>query len=150
MKNYLNIFLCILSLSACSQNKIEINMENSSDKEQILQSYKEMYSYMVSKDTAKLSKLMTDDFVLIHMTGMRQNKETYLRCIADGTLNYFSAIHENLEVSFQGEKAILTGQSKVTAAVFGGGKNTWHLQLKFWYIKKDGRWLQYQSQASTY
>lgn len=125
-------------------------MENSSDKEQILQSYKEMYSYMVSKDTAKLSKLMTDDFVLIHMTGMRQNKETYLRCIADGTLNYFSAIHENLEVSFQGEKAILTGQSKVTTAVFGGGRNTWQLQLKFWYIKKDGRWLQYQSQASTY
>lgn len=125
-------------------------MTNSPDKEQILQSYKEMYSYMVSKDTAKLSKLMTDDFVLIHMTGMRQNKETYLRCIADGTLNYFSAIHENLEVSFQGEKAILTGQSKVTAAVFGGGKNTWRLQLKFWYIKKDGRWLQYKSQASTY
>lgn len=125
-------------------------MENSPDKEKILQSYKEMYSYMVSKDTANLSKLMTDDFVLIHMTGMKQNKETYLRCIADGTLNYFSAIHENLEVSFQGEKAILTGQSKVTAAVFEGGRNTWQLQLKFWYIKKDGRWLQYQSQASTY
>lgn len=125
-------------------------MENSSDKEQILQSYKEMYSYMVSKDTAKLSKLMTDDFVLIHMTGMRQDKETYLRCIADGTLNYYSATHEDLEVSFQGEKAILTGRSKVTAAVFGGGRNTWKLQLKFWYIKKNGKWLQYQSQASTY
>ena len=150
MKTLLSIFLCILSLNACSQNKIEINMENSSDKEQILQSYKEMYSYMVSKDTAKLSKLMTDDFVLIHMTGMRQDKETYLRCIADGTLNYYSATHEDLEVSFQGEKAILTGRSKVTAAVFGGGRNTWKLQLKFWYIKKNGKWLQYQSQASTY
>lgn len=120
------------------------------DKEQILQTYKDMYSFMVSKDTASFSKLMTDDFVLIHMTGLRQNKETYLRCIADGTLNYYSATHENLNVSIDKDKAILTGRSRVTATVFGGGKHTWQLQLKFWYVKKEGVWLQYQSQASTY
>lgn len=73
------------------------NMDTFSDKEQILQTYKDMYSYMVSKDTAVLSRLMTDDFILIHMTGLKQDKETYLRCIADGTLNYYSATHENLE-----------------------------------------------------
>ncbi len=126
------------------------NMDTFSDKEQILQTYKDMYSYMVSKDTAILSRLMTDDFILIHMTGLKQDKETYLRCIADETLNYYSATHENLEVSIEGNKAILTGQSIVNAAVFGGGRNTWRLQLKFWYIKQNGKWLQYQSQASTY
>lgn len=142
--------LSCLGFIASSQSKTQINDKEMTDKEIILQSYKDMYSYMVSKDTANLSKLMTDDFVLIHMTGIRQDKQTYLRCIADGTLNYYSALHENSDVSINGDTAILTGQSKVTAAVFGGGKHTWNLQLKFWFIKKDGIWLQYKSQASTY
>ena len=120
------------------------------DKEIILQSYKDMYSYMIAKDTVNLGKLMSDNFVLIHMTGMKQDKQTYLRCIADGTLNYYSAEHENLDVSINADSAVLTGQSKVTAAVFGGGRHTWNLQLKFWLIKQDGIWLQYKSQASTY
>ena len=125
-------------------------MNVSEDKQYISEIYYDMYAYMISKDTAELSKLMTEDFVLIHMTGMKQDKQTYLRCIADGTLNYYSAKHENIDVSVSGDIAILTGQSKVTAAVFGGGKHTWNLQLKFWLIKKDGIWLQYKSQASTY
>ena len=150
MKKYVFIVLSCLGFTACSQNNTQINDREMTDKEIILQSYKDMYSYMITKDTANLSKLMTDDFVLIHMTGMKQDKQTYLQSIADGTLNYYSVKHENLDVSINGDTAILTGQSKVTAAVFGGGKHTWSLQLKFWLIKKDGIWLQYKSQASAY
>ena len=40
--------------------------------------YEEMYSYMISKDTESLGKLLDDDFVLVHMTGMRQPKKDYL------------------------------------------------------------------------
>jgi hypothetical protein len=40
-----------------------------------------------------------------------------------GTLNYFSAEHEHTIVEIIGEDAVLIGQSKVEAAVFGGGKS---------------------------
>ena len=58
------------------------------DKEQIIQLYKEMYTAMVNKDRAELERVHDDSFVLVHMTGMRQPKEVYISSIMDGTLNY--------------------------------------------------------------
>ena len=49
-----------------------------SDEQRILVLYWEMYRYMISKDTASLGKMLSDDFVLVHMTGMRQSKQEYL------------------------------------------------------------------------
>ena len=46
----------------------------------------------------------------------------------NGTLNYYSAEHEHLPIEMSGDTAVLTGQSYVAAAVFGGRKSNWHLQ----------------------
>ena len=120
------------------------------DKEQIIQLYKEMYSAMVNKDRAALERVHDDSFVLVHMTGMRQPKEVYIRSIMDGTLNYYAASHEDMQAEVHGETAVLTGRSKVTAAVFGGGKHTWRLQLRFQLVKKNGEWRFALASASTY
>ena len=109
-----------------------------------------MYQAMVAKDTATLNRLHADDFVLVHMTGMRQSKASYIQAIADGTLNYYSATHEQMEVQVNGDTATLTGRSRVNAAVFGGGRHTWPLQLRFHLIKREGSWLLTESSASTY
>ena len=34
------------------------------------------------------------------MTGMRQSKQAYIRAIADRTLNYYSAEHEQMEIYY--------------------------------------------------
>ena len=120
------------------------------DKEQIIQLYKEMYTAMVKKDRAELERVHDDGFVLVHMTGMRQPKEVYISSIMDGTLNYYSAEHEDMQVEINGDIAVLTGRSKVTAAVFGGGKHTWRLQLRFQLVKKNGQWRFALASASTY
>jgi len=120
------------------------------DKEQIIQLYKEMYTAMVNKDRAELERVHDDSFVLVHMTGMRQPKEVYISSIMDGTLNYYSASHEDMQVEINGDTAVLTGRSKVTAAVFGGGKHTWRLQLRFQLVKKNGQWRFALASASTY
>ena len=120
------------------------------DKEQIIQLYKEMYTAMVKKDRAELERVHDDSFVLVHMTGMRQSKVVYISSIMDGTLNYYSAEHEDMQVEVNGDTAVLTGRSKVTAAVFGGGKHTWRLQLRFQLLKKNGQWRFALASASTY
>ena len=120
------------------------------DKEQIIQLYKEMYTAMVNKDRAELERVHDDSFVLVHMTGMRQSKVVYISSIMDGTLNYYSAEHEDMQVEINGDTAVLTGRSKVTAAVFGGGKHTWRLQLRFQLVKKNGQWCFALASASTY
>ena len=105
---------------------------------------------MVAKDTVTLNRVHADDFVLTHMTGMHQSKQEYIKAIAGGTLNYYSAEHEQIEIKVSGNHATLTGRSRVTAAVFGGGRHTWHLQLMFQLVKRDGQWQFTSARASTY
>jgi hypothetical protein len=124
-----------------------------------------MYDGMISKDMELLDEVLDESFVLIHMTGMRQSKPEFMRSVKQGTLNYFSAEHENIIVEITGEEAILVGQSKVEAAVFcqrirrdapgehsvgGGGRSCWKLQQKLSLKKKDGIWFITRSVASTY
>ena len=121
-----------------------------SDKSQIETLYREMYKAMIEKDAATLNRIHADDFVLTHMTGMRQSKQEYIRAIAGGTLNYYSAEQEHMDIKVDGNHATLTGRSRVNAAVFGGGRHTWRLQLAFQLIKRDGHWLFAAAKASTY
>ena len=120
------------------------------EKELIIQLYKEMYTAMINKDRAGLERVHDDSFVLVHMTGMRQPKEAYISAVMDGTLNYYSATHEEIQVELNGDTAVLTGRSKVTAAVFGGGNHTWRLQLRFQLMKKNAEWKFTLASASTY
>ncbi len=112
--------------------------------------YKAMYSAMIEKDRSGLEDILDDSFVLVHMTGMRQNKGEFIDAVLDGTLNYYSAVHENTPVHITGDTAIVTGQSYVQAAVFGGSKHSWHLQQKCSLKKSGGRWKITRSVASTY
>ncbi|MEE5993869.1 MAG: nuclear transport factor 2 family protein [Oscillospiraceae bacterium] len=120
------------------------------DEEKIILLYKEMYTAMIRKNRAELERVHDDSFILIHMTGMRQPKSVYISSIMDGTLNYYSANHEEMQVTVSGNTASLKGRSRVSAAVFGGGKHTWRLQLKFTLVKKSDDWYFTSASASTY
>ena len=109
-----------------------------------------MYKGMVNKDRALLSEVLDDSFALVHMTGMRQSKEAFIRAVEDGTLNYFSAKHQRVEADVHGDTADLLGQSVVSAAVFGGGRHTWRLQLRCKLVKTNGSWKITEAKASTY
>ncbi|MDE7360563.1 MAG: nuclear transport factor 2 family protein [Oscillospiraceae bacterium] len=120
------------------------------DEEKIVKLYKEMYAAMINKDRAKLERIHDETFALIHMTGMKQSKDEYIAAIMNGTLNYYSAVHEETKVAIDGNSASLTGKSKVAAAVFGGGKSTWRLRLDFELIRENGEWYFTLARASTY
>ena len=120
------------------------------DETRLRQLYEDMYAAMVTKDEAELNRVHDDSFVLVHMTGMHQDKKTYIRSILNGTLNYYSAVTENLSVQVNGDTATMTGKSRVNAAVFGGGKHTWRLQLFFHAKKTDDGWKLTKAEASTW
>ena len=121
-----------------------------SEEDLIRDAYIRMYDGMIAKDESILREVLDENFVLIHMTGMRQSKEAFIRSVMEGTLNYFSAVHENMPVEIHGDTAVLTGQSYVSAAVFGGGRSDWHLQQICTMKKINGNWKITLSEASTY
>lgn len=115
--------------------------------------YRTMYGYMLyeTRNIAGIGEMLDDGFTLTHMTGMVQPKDEYIACIADGRLSYFSQDTEQIDVQLVDEThAILTGQTRVEAEVFGGSRHTWPLQLKFDMEKKNGQWLMMRAVASTY
>ena len=120
------------------------------DKSQIEQLYKQMYQAMIAKDIKALDSILADGSVLIHMTGNRQPKKQYLHEIENGTLNYYSVEDDEILITVNGTTAEMTGRSRVNAAVYGGGRHTWRLQMKSKLTKTDGRWQFVESKASTY
>ena len=120
------------------------------DERQIEALYREMYQAMIAKDTATLNRIHADEFVLTHMTGMRQPKQVYIQSIANGTLNYYSGEHEEMDIKASGNTASFIGRSRVNAAVFGGDRHTWQLQLTFQLVKRNGHWQFTSAKASTY
>ncbi len=120
------------------------------DLENIRELYREYWRCMIAKDADSLRGLMAKDYYLLHMTGVKQSAEVFLKGLLDGTFNYYSADHDSIEVTVDGDRAEMTGKSRVSAAVYGGGKSSWRLRGDFTLRKEDGRWKFTSSKASTY
>ncbi len=128
-----------------------IRLNHSDMDEKIIEGiYRDYWSFMIEKDAAGLRRIMAEDYYLLHMTGVRQSREEFINGLLGGTFNYYSADHESIDVKITGDVAEMTGKSRVTAAVYGGGKHAWRLQGDFTLRKENGSWLLASSRASTY
>lgn len=114
------------------------------------QRYIELYRCMIEKDMVSLSSILDDDFVLVHMTGMQQDKRKFLRSIENGALNYYAVDHEAVH-SVTAEKQVqLIGESRVTASAFGSGRYTWRLRLQIEFVNRNGTWMIGRTVAAAY
>jgi len=120
------------------------------DEEQIKELYIRYWQYMIDKDADGLNSLQTDDYYLMHMTGVKQSREVFIKGLLDGTFNYYSAEHDSIDVNITGDTAVMVGKSRVVAAVYGGGKGSWRLQGDFTLRKENGTWKLTSSKATTY
>ena len=120
------------------------------EEEAIRELYRAYWRCMIAGDAERLRGMLADGYVLTHMTGVRQSREEFLRGLRDGTFRYFSADHDSIRVTVRGDAASMTGRSRVTAAVYGGGAHSWRLQGDFTLQKENGVWRFTGSRASTY
>ena len=112
--------------------------------------YKDYWDYMIEKNIEGLRSLMSSDYCLYHMTGVRQSADEFREGLKNGTFNYCSAEHDDIIVKVYGDEATMTGKSRVVAAVYGGGKGSWRLQGDFTLRRENGNWKFTSSRASTY
>ena len=127
-------------------------MSENCDKRELREAYEELCEASIAKDAARMRTVLAPDYALVHMTGMRQSREAYIASVLDGTLNYYSAEHESLEVSLEAGKdsAVVCACSLIEAAVFGGGKRIWPLKQMLKARKRDSAWVFSESRASMY
>jgi len=120
------------------------------EREIIREMYRRYWWYMIDKNADGLRGLMAEDYCLLHMTGVKQSAEVFLKGLLDGTFNYYSAEHDGIEVRIDGDRATMTGRSRVSAAVYGGPRRTWRLQGDFTLRREREGWRFTGSRASTY
>ena len=120
------------------------------DRELIREMYRKYWRCMIEKDADGLRSLMAEDYFLLHMTGVKQSAEVFLKGLMDGTFNYYASDHDSIEVTVSGDSALMIGRSRVTAAVYGGRKRIWRLQGDFSLRKENGTWKFTGSRASIY
>ena len=120
------------------------------EQEMIVNLYRAYWRCMIAKDADGLRGMMTEDYALQHMTGVKQSAEVFLQGLLDGTFNYYSAEHDSIDVKVNGDTATLVGRSRVVAAVYGGRKSSWRLQGDFTLRREQGVWKLASSRASVY
>ena len=121
-----------------------------SDKELVRKLYIDLCEASINKDLIKLDEILSDDYVLVHMTGMKQTKEDYLDSVKSGELSYFESKHESIDVNVNGDDATIIGKTKTLASPFGTSKSWWNLRQDLKAKKIDGKWILMYSKASSY
>ena len=120
------------------------------DSELIRDIYRQYWRFMIEKDEDALRGLMSKDYYLLHMTGVRQSADEFIKGLMNGTFNYYSAEHDLIDVIVDNESATMIGESRVVAAVYGGNRYSWRLRGDFALRKENGVWKLQSSRASTY
>ncbi|APX71738.1 nuclear transport factor 2 family protein [Companilactobacillus allii] len=121
------------------------------DEEQIIELYRIENQAMVAKDISKLDEILKSSMHLTHMTGYVQSKLEWIDQIQNEEMKYFSSTENNIkDIKINGNKASLVGQNQVRASIWGGGVNTWPLQMKMYFTKQNGQWIISDQVASTY
>ncbi len=121
-----------------------------SEEEKIKKLYIDLSTASINKDVNKLNEILSDDYVLVHMTGLKQSKKDYINSVINGDLKYYDCIHESIDVKINGSKASVIGKTKTLASPFGMNKLWWRLKQDLIVEKIDGKWVILYSKASTY
>lgn len=106
---------------------------------------------MVNKNITKLDDILVPSMKLTHMTGYVQKKFEWIDQIQNEQMKYFSSVEDNIkDISIDNDSASLVGQNQVRASIWGGGVNTWPLEMKMYFVKQNGQWFISDQIASTY
>ncbi|WP_036611948.1 nuclear transport factor 2 family protein [Oribacterium sp. P6A1] len=68
---------------------------------------------MIEKNIEGLRSLMSADYCLYHMTGVRQSADEFIEGLKNGTFNYYSAEHEDIAVSVDGDEATIEEMAEI-------------------------------------
>lgn len=120
------------------------------ERQYLEQLYHQLYQGMMDKDEVLLGRVLADDFVLYHMTGLQQSKEEFIAAVMDGTLNYYAEMTQSIAITPLEDRAEILGRSRVVAAVFGGKRSARDLQLKCELRRGRTGWQFVSARASTF
>jgi len=99
------------------------------------------FDTLVKGDTALLGRMLAEDLVYVHSTGVVDTKASFLESLTAGKLRYLALTPDAVEVRLLGEGgAVVTGRADIK--VLANGKEiAFPARFTSVYAKHHGRWL---------
>lgn len=150
MQFLLILTLCFFGLTAGPQtNSTVMQKYIDNDTAEVHAVVQQLAKFMISRDTAGMSRILDKDFTLTHITGYVQPKSEWLNEVSRESMKYYSTKEINHAIKVNGASAEVLIQILVDARIWGS-RNTWRLQQKMKLEKLGEVWIIKNSIASTF
>ena len=80
---------------------------------------KQRFTAQIQKDSLTLSRLLGNDLLYTHSSGIVETKQEFIHSLVTGRWIYQAIDTDNVTVRFYGPVAILTGRARVTLLING-------------------------------
>ncbi len=114
-----------------------------------LDQFRALNQFAIAQDTQAMSQLLTEDFVLTHITGYPQPKAEWLAEVARGSMKYFAFDEIETQSDIEGKSAVLISKNLVDANIWGN-RHTWRLEQKVEFVQIKGEWKIQRSTARLF
>jgi len=78
---------------------------------------KQRFTAQIQKDSLTLNRLLADELIYTHSSGIVETKRAFVHSVVTGRWNYQAIETDSVTVRFYGPVAILTGRAQVTLLV---------------------------------
>lgn len=95
---------------------------------------------MTEADIDTMREIVSEDMRFVHMSGMTQTREEYFADVAYGSLTYYAIGMEHPVVEVDGDMAMVTYTSALTANAYGA-RGTFRMKGTHYYRRIDGEWM---------
>lgn len=112
---------------------------HASTEHEVRQAEKEWAAAVTAKDFAKVDKILADDLIYAHSTGIVETKGQYLRKVRSGVQNYKAIEHQKIEVRVYGNTAVAHSHVRMAGTNASGPFDNKLMMMHFW-VKDGGAW----------
>jgi ketosteroid isomerase-like protein len=112
-------------------------MSAGTDKE-ILELEAQRCAAILGKDEAALRRLLHDDMIYTHSTGLADTKSTFIDAVCAGKFDYKRIEHSKEQVRMYGDAALVSGQASIDIDVEGVPRKLNLCYLAAWTRTRDG------------
>jgi len=96
------------------------------------------FAAMIARDFAALDKLVHDELLYTHSSGVTDTKASWLDSLKSGKVKYKSAACSERQVKFFGDTALIRGKAAIEAEIGGQPRSLKLLFLNAWVRTPQG------------
>jgi ketosteroid isomerase-like protein len=107
--------------------------------DEVMNAEKQFLSAVQKSDYAALDRLLSDNLVYTHSTGVIEDKAAYLKALKSGNQKYSSIDHLTPKVNVFDNTGVITGKVRMRGASKGVPFDNELLMIHVW-VKQQGQW----------